>query len=906
MKSRKIISLICTLGLSSAHAAGTDLNGRHCDSSVYSSYCEATKEKTSQCPAILSEMITNDKGGRLLGIVESRYKECTKDIMTHADFDKRETFQKEVEKHLNKKLSLAMMNNINKCPANETPDSREEIGKAAYSLLRLEAGQKALLSEIAFKDFVLDSPILKDETCKDIIFQSLENQCTKLKNSCFNNRSKERNDFFVLNDKIGTEIIKIEKELESNSLTAELKKTKTAALSVFKAEYPWFFGEEFKKSKKDIFAGKKSLNEVTKAQFKADKIASKKLLLDLQNSSECFYDTSSSFCNPKKILSNIEKTPEIELEVISGDTAEEKNNQVFWNNNMRAQSCLARSTDADNKGNEMLAEAGQIVVLSAATWGLGEIPALLRAARAARSASVAAGTAFAAQVGVDSYYALSGLETAINACYGYEVQELSSKTNPDSFTCPLATNLNEVSYLEKESCKVEVIAALAGGVPLATAAKQALQVAKDPKIKRALTAISEKTKSAATAFGQWLHRTQQMERSRNLTQTYGLLPSLHKDLHSGRKIQKIGTLGSGKGIAAEDLANLGYDVTAIEIAGVSHTATKTTAKGGKITRINGEDAAKTTKLEKGSYDVFFDTHGANAYTDRPDLVMQKIVDALKTDGKYHLFGGGGADNWALNNKVILEDGKVVSYIDWLKTIPGIKVEVEFSKGKLSEIGELISDPIQGSRMVITKTDPNAKIPELENLFREKITSNDTHIVPAQTFKVKSSSAKKVEYPKTVGGDQHFVSKGSPLQQLQQLKPGSELTIIDGPSGNGILSSATIRLKNGSQVSLARYLNNIPGVSVSYGATVAGKRFIEKRNGVKIFDGHADHIVNDFAVYEKIHSRNMIISVTDPKKLEEFVKSNRLELIGVGKPAPIRYDAEGNIVEQVPAPYFIEK
>ncbi len=906
MKSRKIVTLICSIALSNSYAIGADSSKRQNDS-VYCSSCEATKEKKNQCPSILPEMIANDKGGRLLGVVKSKYQECTKDIMSmNADYFKRETLKKEVETHLSGKVSKAIINNINKCPSKETPDTREEIGKAAYSLLRLEAGQKALLNEIAFKDFVLDDPILKDEECTNIIFQSLENQCNKLKDSCFSNKSKERNDFLTLNEKVGKEISKIEKELESKSLSAETKKTKSGALKVFKAQYPWFFGDEYKKLKKDIASGKKSIYEATKAQFKADKKASKKLLQDLQNASDCFYDTSSSFCTPQKVLSNIEKTPELELEVINGDTAEEKNNQVFWNNNMRAQSCLARNTDADNRGNELIAEAGQIAVLTVATWGLGEIPALLRAANATRSASLATGTAFAAQVSVDSYYALSGLETAINACNGYDVQKMKSQSNSKTFTCPLEKNANEVSYSEKESCKFEVIAALAGGVPVAIAAKQALQVVKDPHIKKALTAISDKTKSSLSAAGEWLGSTQQMERARDLTQTCKHLPSLCEDLNSGRKIHKVGTLGAGEGIAAEDLAKMGYDVTAVEIAGKAETLTKATDKGGKITRINGEDAARTTKLQKGTYDAFFDTHGANAYTDRPDLVTQQIVDALKKDGKYHLFGGGGADNWALNNKIILEDGRVVSYIDWLKTIPGIKVETEFAKGGLNEAGELITSPIQGSRIVITKADPNVKIPELENLFREKISSSDTHIVPHQTFKVKASGAKKVEYPKTTGGEQHFVSNGSPLKQLQQLKPGSKVTIAGGPSGNGVLASTKIRLKNGSEVSLEQYLNNIPGVSVTYGPSMTVKRFVEKRDGVKIFTGNSDQIVNNFSVKEQVQVRDMIISVSDPKKLEGFLKEHNLDLIGLGKPAPIKYDNNGKVLEQVQPPYFMEK
>jgi SAM-dependent methyltransferase len=356
--------------------------------------------------------------------------------------------------------------------------------------------------------------------------------------------------------------------------------------------------------------------------------------------------------------------------------------------------------------------------------------------------------------------------------------------------------------------------AVAGGLPVAAGLKTAGQLSHNMKLKeKLLNAVHHFTKFEP-----------QMVRDRNVDETLALFGNSQalKSMFNGHQLE-IGTMGAGKGISAEELANKGHHVTAVEFEGKTETHFKETTQGGSILRINGTDAA-TVHLKPKSFDLFYDTHGANAYTNRPDLLTQNIANSLKKDGKYYAFGGGDGDNWALNNKIILENGSVVSYLDWIKTIPGLKVETHIIPGKLNEAGELISPG--GSMFVITKVSEDVKIPELQNIFREAAPEAQGRMVPHQTFKVASAKSPALKLPVTEGTHQHFVSQGLPTDQLKALATkgkGAEITISEGPSIGGVLDSTKIRMKSGVEVTLLTYLNSVPGIKISRSAPKDVKR-----------------------------------------------------------------------------------
>jgi hypothetical protein len=105
--------------------------------------------------------------------------------------------------------------------------------------------------------------------------------------------------------------------------------------------------------------------------------------------------------------------------------------------------------------------------------------------------------------------------------------------------------------------------------------------------------------------------------------------------------------------------------------------------------------------------------------------------------------------------------------------------------------------------------------------------------------------------------------------------------------------------------LDKYLEKIPGLKISFINRKETKRYVETRSRVKIFTGDMDEFKSNFRVTEKIAVEDLQVTVTDPKAVEIFLQKHNLELAGLGKPAPIKFDGTGNPVEQVRAPYFIE-
>jgi SAM-dependent methyltransferase len=875
--------------------------------------CEQNFEQQRTCPEFLGSLLESDKDGGMYGLRKSAYKECNKaghsldSIFTRLDYDKVEELERDIKNNLAGKVSAAVVNKLLQCKKEGTKlgakqatpiDRRILLGKATYSLLKIEGAEKELYDQIAFADFINMEEPLKGLDCSDEVFSSMEAKCKNLKANCFKNKDAERNNFTILSEKAFTDLNKLETELGAKNISAEEKDRKSKARDMIKAKFPWIASKNFKK----IFDNQKSksFNLALHNSLKQDRDSSLKKLTEYKNSSHCFIESKGKACESDKFTTAINSAPELDLYAMNNFSNDQ--DHLKFNINMDAQSCLARYADNNNEATHLLNQGLRDAALISATAGLGALSGMAEAASLARSGSVLAENAtllaraaFVAQFSVDSYYGVSGVETAFDACTGHGVGKIQS-TGKEDLACPMMDSKDGVSFNEQESCKLEVIMAVAGGLPVAAGLKTAGQLSHNMKLKEKLLKITKEFTEIKPV----------MIRDRDVGATLALFghdPAL-KTMLEGKPI-KIGTLGAGKGVSAEELANRGHQVTAVEFEGKTETIATHTAKGGSITRINGTDAA-TVPLEHKSFDLFYDTHGANAYTDRPDLVTQNIANALKKDGKYYAFGGGDGDNWALNNKIILENGNVVSYLDWIKTIPGLKVEAQIIPGKLDEAGHLISPG--GSTFVITKVSEDVKIPELKNIYRETSPDAQGRMVPHQTFKVASAKAPAVTFPVTEGGHQHFVSQGLPTDQLKVLAAkgkGAELVIPEGPSSGGILDSTKIRLKSGVEVSLARYLEKVPGIQVSHSASVNAQRYIETRNGVKVFTGTQDEFKNNFRVTELVQVRDTKIKVTDPKALEAFCREHGLDLAGLGKPAAIKFDAAGNAVEQVRAPYFIE-
>lgn len=86
-------------------------------------------------------------------------------------------------------------------------------------------------------------------------------------------------------------------------------------------------------------------------------------------------------------------------------------------------------------------------------------------------------------------------------------------------------------------------------------------------------------------------------------------------------------------------------------------------------------------------DLITDLYGALAYSLNPDVVLQKYLDALSANGE--ILVSLGEHLQPVHGDVRLLDGTIVSFLDWLKSIPGIQVEHQsFRESK--ELGEVIA------------------------------------------------------------------------------------------------------------------------------------------------------------------------------------------------------------------------
>jgi SAM-dependent methyltransferase len=890
--------------------------------------CEQNFEQAAKCPEFISELLNNDKKGIVLNFGKSSYEECSRpsrpsgsqsvsSIFTVLDYNKSEEFVRDINNNLAGRVSPAVLSKINNCEkvskvngTVRTPvDNRIMLGKAAYSLQKIENAEKELYDTIAFADFAnSNDSILKGLECDDDVLPGIKARCEKLKNNCFAGKTEARNNFQDLSKKAFENLTQLDQEISSKSLSEAAKTLKIKARNKIAADYPYIDTPSFK----EIYAkqSNKSFFLAMNKSFTKDRENAVKKLKEYKNASHCFIDSSGKACDSGKFTELADHAPEIDFRA-AGKFAN-KEDHLKWEINMDAQSCLIRNTQGVNEKTQLVGQFAVDVGLTVATMGVAslataatgvaELATLSKSAAVlAKNATLLERAAFISQMTLNTYFGVEGVKQAYDACTGHEVEKISATEN-ENLSCPKIGDTDGVSFRDQESCKLEIAMAIAGGLPLASGLKKARDLAVDLKLKeRLLKAMKDAFKFEA-----------QMIKDRNVSASlalFGNSPGLAA-LFNSKKSLKIGTLGAGKGVSAEELATKGHHVTAVERDGVTGSVTKNTTNGGKIVRVNGTDAS-TAALKKDSYDLFYETHGANAYSDRPDLVTQNILNALKKGGKYFSFGGGDADSWALNNKIILADGKVVSYLDWIKTIKGVHVETHMIPGKLNEAGELIGPP--GSYFVITKEIAgDIKVPAFENVFRETedAAAAGGRMVPRQTFRMVSTAKPEVKFPVTEGPTPHFVSQGLPTDQLAKLAQsgnGAKITIPAGQGTGGILDSTKIKLKNGTEMGLDEYLKKIPGLSVSFNSPPTVKRYVETRNGVKIFTGKADVYKDNFRVTEPVQMRDATITIVDRAKVEAFLKSHGLDLAGLtSKPVALKFDAAGNPIEQVQAPYFFEK
>ena len=105
-------------------------------------------------------------------------------------------------------------------------------------------------------------------------------------------------------------------------------------------------------------------------------------------------------------------------------------------------------------------------------------------------------------------------------------------------------------------------------------------------------------------------------------------------------------------------------------------------------------------------DIITDVEGGLQYTEQPDLLIKRYLLWLKPSGKMFLY-------IKPETTFVEKAGKKLTFIEWLKGIPGLKVENGASDGSLIVMKEQASHAIPRLKLVETKITDN-----LIRMFRE--------------------------------------------------------------------------------------------------------------------------------------------------------------------------------------------
>lgn len=134
--------------------------------------------------------------------------------------------------------------------------------------------------------------------------------------------------------------------------------------------------------------------------------------------------------------------------------------------------------------------------------------------------------------------------------------------------------------------------------------------------------------------------------------------------------------GGGEGIAVRQYLDLakarGWPAVKVTLL-----AYETPARSeGLLEVLSGRFLEKIPDAEIAKSDVITDLFGPLSYSGQPHLVLQKYLDRLKDGGKAFIHLGAGDQAFGTKNTVVMADGRVVPFVEWLKTVPGLDFENE--------------------------------------------------------------------------------------------------------------------------------------------------------------------------------------------------------------------------------------
>lgn len=134
--------------------------------------------------------------------------------------------------------------------------------------------------------------------------------------------------------------------------------------------------------------------------------------------------------------------------------------------------------------------------------------------------------------------------------------------------------------------------------------------------------------------------------------------------------------GGGEGVAVKEYLDLAKarNWPAVKITLLAYETPARSA--GLLEVLSGRYLEKIPDAEIAKTDIITDLFGPLSYSGQPHLVLQKYFNRLKDEGKAFIHLGAGDQAFGTKNTVVMADGRVVPFVDWLKTVAGLDFENE--------------------------------------------------------------------------------------------------------------------------------------------------------------------------------------------------------------------------------------
>lgn len=407
--------------------------------------------KTSQCPKVISSLITEDKADSFLGLLKSRHGVCTNYLPKNISLPA----AKDVKSILNF-VDDGHISIISKCANLSTASINENGLKYIYYLQKTHSAYEKLQLQ-----YVKTQLHLNNKTpCAVFEIAETKKSCEELQ-KCAGIDTIENQVQQVDSDKktilsLQKELNRIKRSCRSADCIKYQQNLKMVVAQIAKRN-PWFEDESF-------------LNENSRASTKDQLLAYHKQQSANQmkfiNNSKLYLNCLSGkqTCNQEDLRKFFEFLPETPQPL----SRDQKTN--IFRKYLEAQACIEEGTNDRIRTNRVLTSAARDAGLTVATLGLGSIPALAKAGLTARGAMQLRIAGESIDLSANAYFAIKDFKTAYDSCLK-DPKLNFSQTNSQ---CSKANN-QFVKNKINDSCAVDSSLSLLAALPLGF---QFMQIAK--------------------------------------------------------------------------------------------------------------------------------------------------------------------------------------------------------------------------------------------------------------------------------------------------------------------------------------------------------------------------------------------------------------------------------------------